>query len=579
MLLAGLAAAIPGWLAPGNRVLLTSRPYGVRETEGRKLALRPAPIDDLAGPGQELLVRRWFHILADNPAAGAATGREMLDHLSGRAELEPLAANPMLLTAMCIIYHQGKRLPQDRYDLYTRILDIVLYNRYHYDPAVLDLVRNRLSVLAHGMHTGAGLDEERTTPQAEATYAELDHMLQAYQDQKAWTESGFKTALDTREELLSHTGLLLPRGDRRAGFYHLSIQEFLAAQRLLDVEGDRLFEVFRARAAIAEWRNTLSFLFASQLGRSTSPERSIRMLGRLIEEGVEKSLGLAVVVADCLQVLLGRKMRLRPDLEKIFRQACLAAIEREEPVRERCVLGLALGQLGDPRIVTDLRDPAGYVEIKAGDYVVGQERRPFEVTKPFLLARYPVTNSQYAVFVDEKGYENRDWWSEEGWCWRSEGKVFEPLFWCSAKWNGPNQPVVAVSFWEAQAFAAWAGGRLPSEYEWEAAARGEEGCKYPWGDEWRDRICNSREAEVGRTSPVGLFPSSRSKEFGLEDMAGNVWEWSADVYEGSADRVFRGGSWNFDGSRCQAASRHRRAPASRLTGLGLRLARVASGSE
>jgi len=581
MLLAGLAAAIPGWLAPGNRVLLTSRPYGVRETEGRKLALRHAPIDDLAGPGQALLVRRWFHILADNPAAGAATGQEMLDHLSGRAELEPLAANPMLLTAMCIIYHQGKRLPQDRYDLYTRILDIVLYNRYHYDPAVLDLVRNRLSVLAHGMHTGAGLDEDRTTPQAEATYAEIDHMLQAYQDQKAWTESGFKNALETREELLSHTGLLLPRGDRRAGFYHLSIQEFLAAQRLLDVagEGDRLFGVFSARAAVAEWRNTLSFLFASQLGKSTSPERSIRLLGRLIEEGVGKSLGLTVVVADCLQVLLGRKMRLRPDLEETFRQACLAAIEREEPVRERCLLGLALGQLGDRRIVRDLRDPAAYVEIPAGDYVVGEERRPFRLMKPFLFGRYLVTNSQYALFMEENGYETRAWWSEEGWHWRSEGKFFEPMLWGSAKWNGPSQPVIAVSFWEAEAFAAWAGGRLPTEYEWEAAARGAEGCQYPWGDEWRDRICNSREAEVGRTSPVGLFPGSRSKEFGLEDMAGNVYEWSTDIYEGSTDRVFRGGSWNFDGSRCRAAARHRRAPSSRLSGLGFRVARDPSGSK
>jgi hypothetical protein len=573
MLLAGLAAAIQEWVECGNRVLLTSRPYGVRETEGRKLALRPAPIDDLTAAGQALLVRRWFHILADDPAAGAALGQEMLDHLSGRAELEPLAANPMLLTAMCIIYHQGKRLPQDRYDLYTRILDLVLYNRYHYDPAVLDLVRNRLSVLAHGMHTGTGLDEERSTPHAEATYDELDHMLQAYQDQKAWTEAGFKTALDTREELLSHTGLLLPRGDRRAGFYHLSIQEFLAAQRLLDVEGDRLFEVFRARAAVAEWRNTLSFLFASQLGKSTSPERSIRMLGRLIEEGVESSLGLAVVVADCLQVLIGRKLRLRPDLEATFRRACLAAIEREEPVRERCVLALALGQLGDPRIVRDLRDPAAFVTIPAGDYVVGEDRRPFRLAEPFLLGRYLVTNSQYALFIDEKGYQNRDWWSDEGWRWRCDGDISEPMLWSSAKWNGPNQPAIAVSFWEAEAFARWAGGRLPSEYEWEAAARGPEGCEYPWGGDWRDGICNSREAGVGRTTPVGLFPSARSKAFGMEDMAGNVWEWSTDLYEGGTERVFRGGSWNFDGSRCRAAARYRRAPASRLSGLGFRVAR------
>ena len=83
----------------------------------------------------------------------------MLDHVREREWLEPLTGNPMLLTAMCIVYDEGKRLPQDKYDLYARIVDNVLHNRYADDPTEIDLVRNRLSVIAHGMHTGAGLGE------------------------------------------------------------------------------------------------------------------------------------------------------------------------------------------------------------------------------------------------------------------------------------------------------------------------------------------------------------------------------------------------------------------------------------
>ncbi len=164
-----------------------------------------------------------------------------------------------------------------------------------------------------------------------------------------------------------------------------------------------------------------------------------------------------------------------------------------------------------------------------------------QIGGPFLLARYPVTNSQYLVFVEEDGYENEAWWSEEGWRWRQEDHVTEPRFWRDARWSEPNQPVVGISWWEAEAFANWAGGRLPTEQEWEAAARGPDGDAYPWGDDWEDGICNSEEAGLEGTSAVGIFPRSRSTPYGLDDMAGNVWEWCQDLpsHEG-ANRVFRG---------------------------------------
>ena len=133
--------------------------------------------------------------------------------------------------------------------------------------------------------------------------------------------------------------------------------------------------------------------------------------------------------------------------------------------------------------------------------------------------------------------------------------------------------MVGVSFWEAEACCAWAGGRLPSEQEWEAAARGPEGYEYPWGNRWQDGICNTREAGLGVTSPVGLFPGSRQARLGIEDLAGNVWEWCASIYQedlGSARRardtlarVLRGGSWGLVRDFARCAYRDRSVPSFR----------------
>ncbi len=577
MLLSGLAAARSSWVERGNRLLVTSRPYGLSEADIRRVGLSHAPISDLTEPLQGLLVERWFHILADDVASGVATTEELLAELSTREELEPLVANPMLLTAICIIYSQGKRLPQDKYELYDRIVDNVLYNRYK-DKALIDLERSRLSVIAYGMHTGANLGEQRSTPQAEITVAEIDCILKVYQEQSIWTEQGYKGVIDTRERLLSRSGILLPQGEQRAGFYHFTFQDFLAGQWLQDAESERLLPTFRERAAVDEWHNTLSFVFSALLARSTSPDRSIKLLSQLVEAIDEQSLGLALVVADCLNILMGRKYRLAKKVEAHFREICLTAIEREVPVQKRCSLGLALGRLDDPRIVNDLRKRAGYVKVPADDYPLGDDRRPFRLVQPVWFSRYPVTNQQYALFMQEDGYRNAEWWPEEGWQWLQQEEIKEPAYWRYVKWNGDNQPVVGVSFWEALAFAAWAGGRLPTEQEWEAAARGTEGFEYPWGNDWEDGICNTWESRLGRTSPVGLFPRSRSP-YDLEDMAGNIWEWCLNKYSnpddtstsGDEPRVWRGGSWDFDRALARASYRHYYNPFYRDDLLGFRL--------
>ena len=252
------------------------------------------------------------------------------------------------------------------------------------------------------------------------------------------------------------------------------------------------------------------------------------------------------------------------------------------PVRDRWQLGLALGHLGDPRLVTDLRDGSAreraYVEVRAGEYHVGDEKRTARVKAPFLISRYPVTNAQYRVFVEDGGYDNGHrrksrWWSREGRRWLNQRQVREPALWRHARWNAPNQPVVGVSCWEAEAFCRWAGGRLPSELEWEAAARGPAGNEYPWGGKWEDGICNSVEAGLHVTSPVGLFPRSRSLPYGLEDMAGNVWEWCADLFKPNPEglRVVRGSSWDFGAEDARSGDRSGTDPVAQKDDLGFRV--------
>ncbi|MCA9423152.1 MAG: SUMF1/EgtB/PvdO family nonheme iron enzyme [Nitrospira sp.] len=118
-----------------------------------------------------------------------------------------------------------------------------------------------------------------------------------------------------------------------------------------------------------------------------------------------------------------------------------------------------------------------------------------------------------------------------------------PEYWTDLKWNKADHPVVGVSYFEAEAYASWAGKRLPTEQEWEKAARGTDGRDYPWGDIFDKTKCNSKESSIGATTSVTKYTTGISP-FGCFDMAGNVWNWYASRYDQSNDqRVVRGCSW------------------------------------
>ncbi|WP_152974011.1 bifunctional serine/threonine-protein kinase/formylglycine-generating enzyme family protein, partial [Levilinea saccharolytica] len=173
-----------------------------------------------------------------------------------------------------------------------------------------------------------------------------------------------------------------------------------------------------------------------------------------------------------------------------------------------------------------------WVSISAGEFLYGDPPKAAYIAQPYQIGKYPVTQAQYQMFIDA----NPSYPVPENW----DGKTRRHPT------GMEKHPVVFVSCDDAQAFCRWAGCRLPTEAEWERAARGTDGRTYPWGKEWVDgKYCNSIESRMGGTTPVDHFPLGVSPE-GVWDTAGNVWEWTSSNWC-SATKVLRGGSWG-DGS-------------------------------
>lgn len=231
----------------------------------------------------------------------------------------------------------------------------------------------------------------------------------------------------------------------------------------------------------------------------------------------------------------------------------------------------------------------GMVYIPAGEFIMGSSdkdvemflqifiyRRPsrFANEQPqhtvyldsFYIDKYEVTNAQYGEFIQATGHP-------------------APVYWNNELYNQPEQPVIGITWEDAKAYAEWTGKRLPTEAEWEKAARGTDGRIWPWGNEWDAAKLNGND--VGAidgyiySSPVGSFPKGASP-YGVHDMAGNAWEWVEDWYDANyysyspkinpkgpasgSYHVLRGGDWSMNQDFTRCASRVGLSPGSMLTG-------------
>lgn len=148
----------------------------------------------------------------------------------------------------------------------------------------------------------------------------------------------------------------------------------------------------------------------------------------------------------------------------------------------------------------------------------------------YFIDKCPVTNTEYKKFIDSDGYAQKDFWSGDGWKYICQIKIPESNDLNSIVKSDDDCPVVNISWYEAEAFAKWAGKRLPTEAEWEKAARGTDGRIYPWGCEFDKTRLNCAEAENKKPTPVSKYTRGKSI-YGCFDMAGNVWERTNDWYD------------------------------------------------
>ena len=258
-------------------------------------------------------------------------------------------------------------------------------------------------------------------------------------------------------------------------------------------------------------------------------------------------------------------------------------------------LSVGLAAYGDAAVAGDL--DAELVDIPGGRFVMGDadgepDEAPHAVTVgAFRIMRHEVTNRLYAAFVAASDHEPALAVGGSGYVWtgrwyRVPGADREhPFGPGSGIADSMDHPVVQISARDARAFCAWHGLRLPSEEEWEFAARGTDGRRYPWGfaapEDARGRranfgasACCAPDASDGyaRTAPVGRFPAGASP-FGVLDMAGNVWEWTSSAFPGRPDEVvLRGGGWGNDPYCLRVSYRHGNPPDIGLDMVGFRCA-------
>jgi formylglycine-generating enzyme required for sulfatase activity len=225
----------------------------------------------------------------------------------------------------------------------------------------------------------------------------------------------------------------------------------------------------------------------------------------------------------------------------------------------------------------------GMVYVPAGPFIFGSESesnlRVSEAGEAFRIDRFPVTNTQFCRFLNECGNREEggaEWIDLKGAYKKEKCRISGRKGGFTVEPGYENHPVIFVSWYGAAAYAKWAGNkRLPSEQEWEKAARGIDGRRFPWGEEFSDRRCNTAEGGIGGTTEVGKYGEAGRSPYGAEDMAGNVWEWTDSVWQENIEtRVLRGGSWD-DGSGDAACScRNDGHPHDRDDYLGFRCART-----
>jgi len=567
-------------------------------------------IDPLEDAAIEGFLTRWCGaIFTGSEGQAAQHCGELLDAVRSRVEIRRMARNPVMLTALAVVHWHEKRLPEQRADLYESIITWLSRSRER-RPGRLpaEVCVNRLQELALAMQKAP-----------EGRQVQVSRRWAAEQIAGEWPDESERKRIELAETFLCEeefdSGIVVRRGDDLR-FWHLTFQEFLAARAIAarpepEQRGILLTPPKQPSVYLSSWREVV-LLLAGVLHKQG--HRKVDAFVSAVLEGACKS-GTLADQARCAG-LLGAAVRdlaavgyrpADPRYQELFdRVMGIFDAQRAKGIDIKVIIEAAeaLGQAGDPRF-TDAARMENWVTIPAGEFLMGAQKnnpaKPNHDPEAYgdeapvhsvtlgacRIGRYPVTVAEFLRFIEAEGYENRDFWPEEGF-----GKWPKPDRW-EEQLEHPTRPVTGVSWYEAVAYAAWMGGRLPTEAEWERAARGPKGRRYPWGDDKPDPSrLNYYESKIGCPTPVGAYARGTTPE-GILDMAGNVWEWCSDWFgedyyakspakdpqgpSSGSGRVLRGGAWFFSPGDCRATCRGDHDPLARIGYIGFRVVSVGVG--
>jgi len=600
---------------PKCKVVLTSRPaalIGEAIPAGFTL-VEIAALDDEA---MQIFLKLWSAALyPEAPEKSQQHQKDLGEALQSRPEIRRMAKTPVMLTALAVVHWNEHRLPEQRVELYESIITWLLRSRAQRTGRLkADRCRKLLRKLALEMFIHSdGRQRQVNLHWAAETLADE---FESTKTDKPLEQAGYFL----RDEMVD-SGIIVERG-KRLEFWHLSFQEYLAAYEIAGLlEKEQLELLFHnERLYQGEWREVI-LLLAGVLYKQ-GEEKINHLIDAVIDRGPQQT-GQKFLTPLAREVaLLGGIVRdLSPfDFEPSnprcpeISKSVLGIFEKETfrqiPVQIRIEAADALGKVGDPRLEGD-----PMVDIPGGIFWMGAQKRdknkpnydeeayeekddwnesPVHQVElsPFSISKYPITVGQYQRFIDDGGYEDEKHWINGGF-----GEFKQPDEW-QDQLPYPSRPVVYVSWYEASAYCHWAGGRLPTEAEWERAARGPDPAyrKYPWGNKEPDgERANFDESKINQVTPVGIFPESCSPE-GVIDMAGNAWEWcwdwiSGDYYQICAKhgviknpkgpdkgdgRVLRGGAFYNVREDLRCAYRDSRYPHYRSVDVGFRVVRSLS---
>jgi formylglycine-generating enzyme required for sulfatase activity/predicted MPP superfamily phosphohydrolase len=580
--------------------IFTSRFAGYTGTERLNSNILELSILDFTKDEIAAFLKGWFSAVKDALHPGDEQKQEkakkeaenLIKRILASEQLTRFVKNPLILQITALVHRDRGTLPERRVELYDECTNVLLEKWDMAKGLEVTLTarqaRQILQPLALWLHSQ---ENRRSAP--------IDEIIEVMKE--PLEEIGRQDA-DPKALLLNirdRSGIFVGYSGDEYGFTHLSFQEYLAAEQ---IRNKSLISLLVKQYDNRWWREVILLCcgltnpsiideFLEKLVCTRSFEDEVALACDAIHDSIIKPVAILEKALEDKELTVKTKCNILIMLKETGTKHAIKVIEDtvngiEKELADfaarlivecidstlfiigKGIINIIKEKTGVPRTITNKKDNTEMVLVPAGPFLYGskeddkiasQDEKPQRVIElgAFYMDVFPVTNEKYCLFLNDvkPGEDTLEKWIELQVKWVSvKCMIIKKNKEYSVEPGYEMHPVINVSWFGSHAYARWAGKRLPTEQEWEKAARGTDGRIYPWGNKFRPDFCNVNY-NIGSTTNVDCFPQGKSP-YGFYDMAGNVWEWTSSFYSKDKNNyVLRGGAWNRPWDTCRCAAR------------------------